>query len=347
MATGPGKDFSRLIKDIQKHYGEYSVFYAIFLCEMLLNKKNPQRDTEKLDQDNLNFRPYENYVYPPSDIRSFSAKDDQMSFVLNFLGLYGINAPLPRCYHEQVAIQQEVHGSGDIPLQNFLDIFDNRFYWLYYQAWKKYRYYLQLSDDPENKTMQRLFTFIGQIPGDDRKLGSIPPFKLMQLSGLLSNRVRNKKGLIILLHSFFPLLEIRVREFVPTMVLLSDLPRLGSQKMPVVLAENSIIGHSIRDSMRRIELTIGPISFDEYLEFCTGGEKLRLLNQLMTLYLNDSIEYNINFILESKGIVSLSFGAEQIKLGRNMWLGKPSKELVTVLNSYERIQRMNLPAEIQ
>ena len=156
MAPGLGKNFTRLIKDIQKHYGEYSVFYAIFLCEMLLNKNNPQRDAEKLDQEDLNFRPYENYVYPPSDIRSFSYDGEQIQFVLNFLGLYGINAPLPRCYHEQVAIQQEVHGSGDIPLQNFLDIFDNRFYWLYYQAWKKYRYYLQLSDDPDNKTMRIL-----------------------------------------------------------------------------------------------------------------------------------------------------------------------------------------------
>ncbi|NOQ96725.1 MAG: type VI secretion system baseplate subunit TssG [Calditrichae bacterium] len=347
MAPGLGKNFTRLIKDIQNHYGEYSVFYAIFLCEMRLDNNNPQRDAEKLDQEGLKFRPYENYVYPPSDIRSFSYDGEQIQFVLNFLGLYGINAPLPRCYHEQVAIQQEVHGSGDIPLQNFLDIFDNRFYWLYYQAWKKYRYYLQLSDDPDNKTMQRLFTFIGQIPGDDRKHGNIPPFKLMQLSGLLSNRVRNKKGLIILLHSFFPSLGITVREFVPTMVPLSDLPLLGSQKLPVILSENSIVGHSIMDSMRRIELTIGPISFDEYLDFCTGGEKLRLLNQLMTLYLNDSIEYNINFILSSEGIVSFTFGDSRLKLGRNMWLGKPTEKNVTVHNSHERIQRMDLYPEPQ
>lgn len=345
MATGPGENLTRLIKDIQKHHGEYSVFYAIFLCETMLNIKNPQRDTAKLDQEGLNFRPYENYVYPPSDIRSFCYDNGQIQFVLNFLGLYGINAPYPRCYHEQVAIQQEVHGSGEIPLQNFLDIFNNRFYWLYYQAWKKYRYYLQLSDDPENKTMQRLFTFIGQVPGDKKAETYIPPFKLMQLSGLLSNRVRNKNGLIIMLYSFFPSLNIKVREFVPTMVPLAVLPGLGSRKMPAILGENSIIGNSVRDCMRRIELTIGPISFEQYLDFCPGGEKLRLLNQLMKLYLNDSIEYNINFILRSEGIVNFRFGDTRLKLGRNLWLGKPITENVMVNNSFERIQRMDQPAE--
>ena len=47
MAAGSGKNFARLIDDLKKHYGEYSVFYAIFICEILLNKKFPQRDDEK------------------------------------------------------------------------------------------------------------------------------------------------------------------------------------------------------------------------------------------------------------------------------------------------------------
>jgi type VI secretion system protein ImpH len=218
---------------------------------------------------------------------------------------------------------------------------------LYYKAWKKYRYYLQLSDSTEDRTMQRIFSFIGQIPGDKNKSGNIPPFKLMQLSGLLANRIRNKKGLIILLQSFFLGLKINVREFVPTMVPLSELPVLGSSNRSIILGENSVIGRSIMDSMRRIELTVGPVTFDEYLEFCAGGQKLNLLIHLMTLYLNDSIEYNINFILKSDGIVSFKFGDVDTKLGRNMWLGKPPAEYVTVYNSYERIQRMTLSSAIQ
>ncbi len=341
MEAGPGENFTSLIKDLQKNLGEYSVFYAIYLCERSIEQKKPHADTQRFDQDGVSFRPYENYVFPPSDIRSVQYDNENIEFILNFLGLYGINSPLPRCYHDQVAIQQEIHGSGQIPLQNFLDIFSNRFYWLYYQAWKKYRYYLQLSENPENITMQRLFAFIGTRPDKTKQENSLPPFKLMKLSGLLSNRVRNKSGLLVLLRSFFSSIKIEVQEFVPNMVPLSDLPRLGTTENPVRLGENSILGHSVMDCMSRICLTIGPISFDEYLEFSTDGVKLDLLNKLLPLYLSDNIEYDVNFIIDTEDIRKLTCGDSKLKLGRNMWLGKPTSPSISVYRQFESITQAN------
>jgi len=341
MASGQGQNFTRLINDLQENLGAYSVFYAIYLCERLIGEKKPQVDFKRFEQDGLHFRPYENYVFPPSDIRNVTHDDERIEFVLNYLGLYGINSPLPRCYHEQVAIQQEVHGSGEIPLQNFLDIFNNRSYWLYYQAWKKYRYYLQLSENPENITMQRLFAFIGTQPDKTKQENALPSFKLMKLSGLLSNRIRNKSGLLILLRSFFPSLKIEVKEFVPTMVPLSDLPQIGTKDNPFRLSENSILGRSVLDSMHRICLTIGPISFDEYLEFSTEGAKRELLNKLLPLYLCDNIEYDINFVIDTKNIRKLTCGDSKLKLGRNMWLGKPATETISVYRQYESITQAN------
>ncbi len=164
METEIRKYFTRVIEDLQKNATSYSVFHAIFVCERMINKLYPDRDQDKLDQKEFQFRPYENYVFPPSNIRKIHYQNDVISFVINFLGLYGINSPLPRCYHDQVALQQSIHGAGQVPLQNFLDVFNNRFYWLYYQAWKKYRYYLNLNDDPDNKVMQQVFSFTGQGP---------------------------------------------------------------------------------------------------------------------------------------------------------------------------------------
>jgi type VI secretion system protein ImpH len=328
MASGSGENFTHLIKDLQ-------------LCEKLIGQKKPQVDIERMEQDGLNFRPFENYVFPPSDIRSVQHNDEHIEFVLNFLGLYGINSPLPRCYHEQVAIQQEVHGSGNIPLQNFLDIFSNRFYWLYYQAWKKYRYYLQLSENPKNITMQRLFAFIGTQPEENAQKTLIQPFKLMKLSGLLSNRIRNKSGLLMLLRSFFPSINIDIQEFVPHMVSLSDLSCIGTKENPLRLGENSILGHSVLDCMHRICLTIGPISFDEYMEFSTEGAKRELLNKLLPLYLSDNIEYDVNFIIDTKDIRKLTCGDSKLKLGRNMWLGKPTSQTVSIYKQFESITELN------
>jgi len=71
MAAELGKNFTRLIEDLNKNAPSYNVFYAIFLCETMSKKLHPNRDEGKLDQTGLKFRPYPNYVYPPTDIRSF------------------------------------------------------------------------------------------------------------------------------------------------------------------------------------------------------------------------------------------------------------------------------------
>jgi type VI secretion system protein ImpH len=341
MAAEPGKNFTRVIEDLRKNPSSYSVFYAMYLCERLSKQLYPERDDDKFDHKGLKFRPFENYVYPPGNIRSFDYQNEEMSFIITFLGLYGINAPLPRCYHEQVAFQQNVHGPGEVPLQNFLDIFNNRFYWLYYQSWKKYRYYLQLSDDPGNKTMQRVFSFIGLGPHAKKTEVSLPRFKLLQLSGILSTRVRSKAGLLILLNEFFPGIRLHLREFVPSMVRLSEVPRMGRQygAQAFQLGKNSIVGRTVLDYMSRVCLEIGPLEYEEYLAFLPRGEQAHLLRQLLNLYLSDGLEYDIKFIIKSDSIGKIPWNDQRVKLGLSFWMGKPKEKFVEVYFKYEKFTK--------
>ena len=343
MAAELGKNFTRLIEDLQKNAPSYNVFYAIFLCETISKKLHPNREEEKLEQTGLKFRPYEQFVYPPKDIRSFEFKDDVMSFVLNFMGLYGVNSPLPRCYQEQVAMQQNIYGPGEVPLQNFLDIFNNRFYWLYYQAWKKYRYYLQLSEDPNNKTMQRVFSFIGKGPQVKKEESKISTFQFLQYSGILSARIRNRVGLHILLRGFFPKFEMRLKEFVPHMVKLAEIPEVGSngEGPAFQLGVNSIVGKSMLDYMSRICIEIGPMEFDDYLQFTPGSEKADLLNELLKLYLNDGLEYDIKFTINAASIKTIAWNDKRLKLGSTIWLGKPKQKVFDFYYKYEKFVGAN------
>ncbi len=338
MAAKIGKNFTRLIRDLEKNAPEYSVFYAIFLAETISKKIHPDRDDTRFEQKGLKFRPHEHYVFPPKDIRTFKFNDDIMAFVLNFMGLYGINSPLPRCYHEQVAFQQNIHGPGDVPIQNFLDIFNNRLYWLYYLAWKKYRYYLQLSNDSSNKIVQRVFSFIGQIGQAEKGSREISRFKFLQLSGILSHRVRNKTGLLILLREFFPKIGFKIQEFIPCRVKLDELPTMGRKNggRSLQLSRSSIIGRSMMDYMGRICIEIGPIDFEEYMEFTPEGKKASLLKDLLILYLNDGLEYDVKFILKSETIDTVPWNDRRLKLGLTLWLGRPKQKNVEIYYPYER-----------
>lgn len=338
MGAESGQNLAGVINELERNAPRYDVFQAIFVAEKISKNLHPKRDDEKFDQTGLKFRPYEMYVYPPTDIREFYAIKDEMFFVLNFMGLYGVNSPLPRCYHDQVAMQQAVHGAGEVPLQNFLDIFNNRFYWLYYNAWKKYRLFLEMGHDARNKNTQRIFAFNGVGPHLEKIKSQFSPFKLMQLSGILSLRIRNKAGLRILLREFFPGCEIIIKEFVPNQVELSDLPQLGKKGM--VLGKNSVLGKTVTDYLSKIRIQFGPISFDEYLKFIPGGGKSILLKELVEIYLNDNIEFDVEFIINTEEMGFLKWDDARLRLGQSMWLGKPKQKFVSVHYSYEKLLRV-------
>jgi len=341
MGTEAGQDFTRLVNELQHRAPEFNIFQAIFIGERVGKQLHPERDDEKFDQAGLKFRPYEMYTYPPSDLRSFSYDNRLMQYVINYMGLYGVNASLPRCYHEQVAVQQTIHEEGHVPLQNFLDIFNNRFYWLYYNAWKKYRSYLHLTTDTDNKTTQRIFSFIGLGFGEEFAKENITPFKLFQLSGILSNKIKNKGGLQILLQEFFPKFQFHIQEFIPTMVPLSELPSLGRSNgtLQHTLGNSSVVGRSIRDYNSKIRVQIGPIDFDDYLGFLPGGKKINLVKNLIELYLNNTLTYDIQFLVKSEGIKTVDWRDERLKLGFSLWLGKPKKEIVDVYYSSEKLNQ--------
>ncbi len=336
MGTERGQDFDRVIADLEQHAPHYNVFQAIYLAETASQKHVARKDFG-FDQTGLHFRPHENYVYPPTDLRSFELHNGVMKFVLNFMGLYGVNAALPRCYHEQVAMQQSAHGAGEVPLQNFLDIFNSRFYWLYYQAWKKYRYYLQLSEAAGNKTTQRIFAFIGQRFDARNAASEIPRFQLLQFSGILSNRARSKAGLQILLSEFFIKYKVTIHEFVPHWVQLAETPKMGRNNgASFRLGVNSVVGRSMLDYTSRIRVEIGPMPFVDYLDFTPEGKKAALLRELLQLYLNDGLEFDVTLIIASDTIITKPWKDKRIKLGTSMWLGRPKEEFVEVKYGYEK-----------
>jgi type VI secretion system protein ImpH len=337
MDTDTGKDFARLIEELGKRAPEYSVFQAIYLAEKLSKQIHPDRDDDRFDQKGLHFRPYEYYVFPPKDIRRFEYENGIMTFILNFMGLYGVNSPLPRCYHDEVASQQNVHGAGQVPLQNFLDIFNTRFYWLYYQAWKKYRFFLQVGSDFKNKIMQRVFAFTGQVTDSHNQRDIVSRFKLLRLSGVLSLRVRNKAGLIALLKEFFPHIPVKIIEFVPSRVHLSELPIVGGAgEGSFRLSGGGTLGRLVIDYMSRIRIEMGPISFDEYLEFTPESKKAALLRELVNLYIHDGLEYDVKFILKSETIGMIPWNDRRLRLGLSLWMGTPKKKAVDVYYTYER-----------
>ena len=324
---------NKLFKELVKEGPAFNVWHAVWIAENISRPLFPNRKDYLLDQEGINFRPFEKYEYPPRDIKSVQFDDGVITFILTFMGLYGVNSPVPRCYHEQVAIQQRTLGAGAVPLQNFLDIFNNRFYWLYYQSWKKYRFYLFLNNSANNKIVERINSFTGRGLYSKSKDKVIHDFALLKFSGVFTQRVRNKAGLKILLSYLFPDFKMKVKEYIPRWIKLTDIPELGEQKLGV----NTYIGEYTIDYKSRICIEVGPITFEEYLDFLPGTYHAKRLIELLKLYLNDGLEFDFKFIIKGSTIETVSWENEKLKLGSTFWLGKPQKEEVKVYLTYEEI----------
>ena len=74
----------------------------------------------------------------------------------------------------------------------------------------------------------------------------------------------------------------------------------------MLLGVNTFIGESALDYMSRICIEIGPISFEEYLTFTPGSENSEKLKELLELYLNDGLEYDVKIIVKSDTIEQLT-----------------------------------------
>lgn len=334
MGTINRRDTTDIIEELNRHGPSFHVWQAVWIGENISKTLVPQRKDYLLDQTGLRFQPSERYEFPPRDIKEISFNNNEINYTLTFMGLYGINSPLPRCYHEQVPIQQRTLGANEVPLQNFFDIFNNRFYWLYYQAWKKYRYYLYFNSGSENKITERIKSFVG-VGFSNKKKSLISDYTLLKFSSLFSQRARSKNGLEILLKYIFKDYKINVKEFTPQWIELHDIPGLGSQNY--VLGQNSFIGKSIMDCMSRITLEIGPINFEDYLNFLPGTKLSNRLVELLKLYVNDGLEFDFMFKIKSDTIISISWDDVRLKLGSTLWLGIPKDEIVKVYLKYEEL----------
>lgn len=339
MGTDNRENTAAVIEDLVNNGPLYNVWQAARVADSYVKKLHPKRDESIFEQTGIRFRPYEKYEYPPTDIKNIKFENDEVIFLVTFLGLYGINSPIPRCYVEQVDFQQRILGAGQVPLQNFLDIFNNRFYWLYYQAWKKYRFYLHLNSNENNKIIQRINSFSGRGFFGKNKNKELSDYALLKFSGLFSLRVRNKSGLEVLLNYLFPQYVNKINEFVPTWLELTDAPLLGGDDN--ILGETSFIGRHALDYTGRISIEIGPMSFNDYLDFLPGKTQSKKLTELLSIYLNDGLEYDFCFKIKSETITTIAWNDERLKLGSTLWLGKPQSEVISVYMPYEQLFEIN------
>ncbi|VAF65991.1 type VI secretion protein EvpB [Enterobacter hormaechei] len=186
------------------------------LCQ-LLEKRNPGRplmgSTSHPGDDPVRFAPHPGMGFPASELKAVEYDEDDDSrpplIRTTFMGMYGVDSPLPMAYLDDIAQRREGHDA----LQGFLDIFSHRILTQFYRIWRKYSYPATFEPGGTDSISQSLLGLVGLgIPGTADHIAT-PLSRFLALLGVLQQPGKTQEGMQALVTLLAPDTTVKVSPY--------------------------------------------------------------------------------------------------------------------------------------
>ncbi|MFK8031243.1 MAG: type VI secretion system baseplate subunit TssG [Gammaproteobacteria bacterium] len=329
-----GQRTDPLIKELMARPHRFGYFQTLRVLQADLERKyGLEIATKELELGTLlQIRPNISMACPPSDLHLLEYIDpidalderERYRLTVNFLGLYGVDSPLPDYYIEHFVHADEEEN----PQRQFLDVFHHRIYWLLYQSWRKYRYYMQYRDGTEVFS-QRFYSLIGLSSEKSRNDLGFRAQKLLSYLGVLSRRVCSAQMAERVLSKLLKV-NLRLQQFVPTKVKISPDQQLCLGKANSRLGQDTSLGEEVAHVGNAFRVFVGPLDWDEYHSFLPGGFNHRVLKAALGQMLHTVLDYDVDLSMQPVAQRRLVLGPEnQCGLGCTTWLAADETAIVS------------------
>lgn len=328
MATAFGWQRERSVEEwLFSEAYRFDFFQAVRLLEMIFAGSIPVGEGCEPEKEPVRFSARVGFDFPAGEVHDLvpSGANSPPCMVTNFLGLAGVNGPLPAPLAELVLERLRQKDTG---LRDFLDIFNHRLISLMYRARKAHRITLS-SQSPEQGPMANyLYAFMGLgISGLRNRLGrQMPDRVLLPYAGLLSQQPRSVVGMEHILSDHFQT-PVHAEQFsgVWRHIEPDQWSSIGVLGKNQVLGQNVVLGTRIWDQQGRLMIVVGPLSLEQYLDFLPEGSAYAPLCELVRFYAGQGFEFRIRLKIRAAQIPELRLG--HAKLGWTSWLKtQPAKQ---------------------
>jgi type VI secretion system protein ImpH len=302
-----------LIEDVFANAPQYEFFQVIRLLEG--GWYGHGQIGQGLDKW-LRMRPAPEISFPAADVRRCELDDNgKADLQLNFMGLYGVDAPVPHYFTELIARDDE----SSEAMRAFLDLFSHRLYALFYLAWKKYRPYVAL-EAADNAYMDYVHALSGHMLNDEDTIE-------LGFSGAMGTRVRNAATLAGMLSEYMGNIPARVEQFVPRWVKVQSEAFLGGEgEQGLCLGDNTILGDEVLDICGKIDIHLGPMEASEAKRLLPGRAEALALGDFIKRYLDPTLSFDLVLTIKPSSILGMQLGAEDALLGWSTWIGYQMSE---------------------
>lgn len=212
-------------------------------CQLLeqSQQKAPLGSTDNPAADAVRFRPHPGMGFPVSELknveRDVDNPDAPPTVRTTFLGLYGVDSPLPTAYLDYITQRHDGHDA----VMAFLDIFNHRFITQYYRIWRKYNYPASFEAGAVDDISRCLLGLIGLgIPGSENHIAT-PVSRFLALLSVMRLPTRTAEGVTALVGLLAPLTKATVVPHDPQPVILPA-PAGLSKNSRISLKTRTLLG---------------------------------------------------------------------------------------------------------
>ncbi|MFI8418316.1 type VI secretion system baseplate subunit TssG [Serratia sp. NPDC078593] len=320
----------------------------------LLEQENPGApllgSTDRLSTDPVRFRPWPGMGFPVSELKTVETDEDNPDLPATvrttFLGMYGVDSPLPTAYLDDIAQCRE----GYEATTSFLDIFSHRITTQYYRIWRKYAYPATFEAGGTDDTSQCLLGLVGLgIPGTVEQVAT-PISRFLALLGTMRLPTRNAEGIRQLVSLLAPETRATIISPDPVTVLVENRSGLGKGNR-VSLSQRATLGKTGKEACSRILLMLATDNPAEAEGWLPGGQLHTDLMVLLRVYLGYRSDVRLRLMIPVASLPEPRLGQKRrIQLGRTGVLGlkhdRPAKRshLTVNLGTYDGLPCSRLHA---
>lgn len=299
-------------------------------------------ETREFEFANLGFIPlsyYKNRDYACF----FSANSAQKPPLIRatFMGMYGVDSPLPTAYLDDITQRREGHDA----LQGFLDIFSHRILTQFYRIWRKYSYPATFEPGGTDSISQSLLGLVGLgIPGTANRIAT-PVSRFLALLGVLQQPGKTQEGMQALVSLLAPDTTVKVSPYCLRPVEVSQpLGFYGDDDF--LLDGNTPLGDEAMDASSQLLIALSTENEQEAQGWKPDGLLYQDFLVMLRVYLGWRFKAKLTLTTQTRLLAAPPLGEGPFWLGMNGVLGadvaKPADDIpqtfTTELGYYTGLQ---------
>lgn len=265
--------------------------------------------------DPIRLLPYAGMGFPAGELRATETDAEHPErppvVRVNFMGLYGVESPLPTALTDDITRGREGHEA----MMAFLDIFNHRILTQYYRIWRKYHYPQAFEPGGTDAVSQSLMALTGITRSENP-----PASRLLALLPTLLHPTHTADGLAAVIEAQAERTRVEVKPHYPVMMPVEERARLSMDNRRT-LGEHLILGDEVRDANYCAAVEMYTDDPDEARGWMPDGQLRKDVMALLKVYLGCDYDVRLWVTIPTRLLPRPRLGDRRLFAGYNVMLG--------------------------